>query len=220
MARSSSMTYDPTTGTWKSSSGGSSSSSSSKKSTSSSSNSGTNNPNGSSGGKLTSSNSDKNSSKGNAEKKYNTIEYNILTGTLNFIATEETIKLKAGDTVELLGIGKYLSGLYYVQDITRTIGKDGYSHSATVIKTDFGKSVKKTKKKLKSKLKKKKKRASKKDSKETQKKIYRLKAGESLWTVAKKFYGSGSKYTKIAKANDISPSQYKKLPVGYKLIIP
>ena len=37
---------------------------------------------------MTSSNSNPNSSTGSAEKKYNTIEYNILTGQLKFIATK------------------------------------------------------------------------------------------------------------------------------------
>ena len=76
---------------------------------------------------MTSSNSNPNSSTGSAEKKYNTIEYNILTGQLKFIATKETIKLTAGDTVKLNGLGKYLSGLYFVQDVTRQISKEGYS---------------------------------------------------------------------------------------------
>lgn len=147
MARSGSMTYDPTTGKWSSSGGGGSSNrrpSSGGGNKQPSSGSGNTKPSSSSGGNMTSSNSNPNSSTGSAEKKYNTIEYNILTGQLKFIATKETIKLTAGDTVKLNGLGKYLSGLYFVQDVTRQISKEGYSHSATVIKTDFGNSLKKT----------------------------------------------------------------------------
>ena len=134
MPRSSGYTYDPKTGKWtKSSNSGSSSSSSSS---SSSNNTGTGSEN------LTSSSSNKNSSTGDTEKKYNTIEINTLEGTLNFIVTKATIKLKAGDTVNIKGIGKYLSGKYYVKEVTRQISSNGYSHSAVLIRTDFGKTLK------------------------------------------------------------------------------
>ena len=133
MPRSSSYTYDPSTGEWTSNpSSGNSSNNSSNNSSSSN----------SSGNNLTSSTSDSNSSAGSVEQKYNTIEINTLEGTLNFIVTKETIKLKAGDTVKINGIGKHLSGSYYVKDITRQISSNGYSHSATLIKTDFGNSLK------------------------------------------------------------------------------
>ena len=84
------MTYDPQTGKW-TKNGGSSSSNSSNKSSKSSGNS-------KSGDNLTASSSSKNDSSGQVEKKYNYIEVNTLSGTLNFIVNEDTIKLKAGDT--------------------------------------------------------------------------------------------------------------------------
>lgn len=226
MARSGSMTYDPTTGTWKPSSGGSSggssssSSSSSNKGSSSSSSSGTKKPSGSSGGNLTSSNSNQYSSTGSAEKKYNTIEYSILEGTLKFIATKETIKLQAGDTVDIQGIGKYLSGYYYVQDVTRNISKDGYSHTATLIKTDFGDSVKSSSTSTVNKEIPKVNPPAPAPAPKPQQRIHYLKAGECLWSVAQKYYESGAQYPKIANANNISPSQYRRLPIGLKLIIP
>lgn len=220
MARSGSMTYDPTTGKWSSSGGGGSSNrrpSSGGGNKQPSSGSGNTKPSSSSGGNMTSSNSNPNSSTGSAEKKYNTIEYNILTGQLKFIATKETIKLTAGDTVKLNGLGKYLSGLYFVQDVTRQISKEGYSHSATVIKTDFGNSLKKT---STSTVDKKVPKKKKKKPKKTSQRIHYLKAGECLWSVARKYYGNGAQYPKIANANGISPSQYRRLPIGLKLIIP
>ena len=218
MARSGSMTYDPTTGKWSSSGGGGFSNrrpSSGGGNKQPSSGSGNTKPSSSSGGNMTSSNSNPNSSTGSAEKKYNTIEYNILTGQLKFIATKETIKLTAGDTVKLNGLGKYLSGLYFVQDVTRQISKEGYSHSATVIKTDFGNSLKKTSTSTVDKKVPKKKKPEK-----TSQRIHYLKAGECLWSVARKYYGNGAQYPKIANANGISPSQYRRLPIGLKLIIP
>lgn len=225
MARSGSMTYDPTTGKWSSSGGGGSSNrrpSSGGGNKQPSSGSGNTKPSSSSGGNMTSSNSNPNSSTGSAEKKYNTIEYNILTGQLKFIATKETIKLTAGDTVKLNGLGKYLSGLYFVQDVTRQISKEGYSHSATVIKTDFGNSLKKTSTSTVDKKVPKKKKGTQpaKKPKKTSQRIHYLKAGECLWSVARKYYGNGAQYPKIANANGISPSQYRRLPIGLKLIIP
>lgn len=222
MARSGSMTYDPSTGKWSSSGGSTSSSNSSSGNKQPSSGSGNTKPSSSSGGNMTSSNSDPNSSTGSAEKKYNTIEYNILTGQLKFIATPETIKLTAGDTVKLNGLGKYLSGLYYVQDVTRQISKEGYSHTATVIKTDFGNSLKKTSTSTVDKKVPEKKKETQPVKKPTQtsQRIHYLKAGECLWSVAQKYYGSGAQYPKIANANNISPSQYRRLPIGLKLIIP
>lgn len=92
---------------------------------------------------LVSSGNSKDSSVGATEKKYNTIEINTLNGSLQYIANKDTIKLKAGDTVKLEGIGTYLSGDYYVQDITRTLDSSGYTHTATLVKTNFGKSLKK-----------------------------------------------------------------------------
>lgn len=218
MARSGSMTYDPKTGTW-SSSGGSSSSSSSN----STSNTGSTTKNGSTGDNLSATNSNAQSSTGDAEKKYNTIEYNILEGQLKFIATKETIKLTAGDTVQLNGLGKYLSGKYFVQDVTRQISKDGYSHSATVIKTDFGNTLKSTSTNTVAKKVPETKKATTQPAKKettTSQRIHYLKKGECLWSVAAKYYGSGVQYPKIASANNISPSQYTRLPIGLKLIIP
>lgn len=223
MARGGSMTYDPSTGKWTSSGSGNSSSSSSNGGSNKkpSSGSGSSKPSGSSGGNMSASNSNPQSSVGSAEKKYNTIEYNILEGQLKFIATKETIRLTAGDTVRLKGIGKYLSGLYYVQDVTRQISNNGYSHSATLIKTDFGNSLKDTSTSSVDKAvpEKKKDPPAKKPTPVSQR-IHYLKAGECLWSVAAKYYGSGAQYPKIANANGISPSQYRRLPIGLKLIIP
>ena len=185
------MTYDPKTGKWTKNGGGSSSSKSNK--------SGSKSSNSKSGDNLTASSSSKNDSSGQVEKKYNYIEVNTLSGTLNFIVNEDTIKLKAGDTVKLNGLGKYLSGNYYVKDITRQISSSGYSHSATLIKTDVGSSLKTS---TKSKDKKKPvKKVTSSPSKSTAQRTYTVKKGDCLWNIAKRFYGSGAKYTVIYNAN-------------------
>ena len=84
-------------------------------------------------------------SKGSAEKEYIDIEYNTLVGEMRLTATESSIKIKVGDTIQLEGVGKYLSGLYFVSEVKRDLNKsDGYSQTITVIKTGFGNSLKKS----------------------------------------------------------------------------
>ena len=203
------MTYDPKTGKWTKNGGGSSSSNSNNKSSSSNSKSGDN---------LTASSSSKNDSSGQVEKKYNYIEVNTLSGTLNFIVNEDTIKLKAGDTVKLNGLGKYLSGNYYVKDITRQISSSGYSHSATLIKTDVGSSLKTS---TKSKDKKKPvKKVTSSPSKSTAQRTYTVKKGDCLWNIAKKFYGNGSAYTKIYDANTNKIANPSLIYPGQVFVIP
>lgn len=193
MGRSSSMTYNPATGEWTPSGGGGGSSPSAG--------SGGNSGSGTSGNSnLTASNPSKNTSAGAVEKKYNTIEINTLEGSLNFIVTEETIKLKAGDTVKLNGLGKYLSGNYYVKTVTRQISSNGYTHSATVIRTDYGKKLKTTT----STTEKTSTPPTKSEpvaSNDKPQRTYTVKKGDCLWNIAKKFYGNGAAYTKIYDAN-------------------
>ncbi|MNJ02001.1 LysM domain/BON superfamily protein [compost metagenome] len=43
---------------------------------------------------------------------------------------------------------------------------------------------------------------------------YTLKAGDTLWAIAKKYLGEGSKYTVLQKLNGISDSELKKLKAG------
>ena len=218
MARSSSYTYDPKTGKWTkktTNSGGSSSGGggNSKKTHSSTPSS--------SGSNLTSSNSNKNSSTGSTEKKYNYIEINTLSGTLNFIVTEETIKLKAGNTVKLKGLGSYLSGNYYVQDITRQISSNGYSHSATLIKTDFGKSLKtSTSTTNKKPVPKKEKKVTSTPKASSAKRTYTVKRGDCLWNIAKRFYGNGAKYTRIYDANTNKIANPNLIYPGQVFVIP
>lgn len=173
--------------------------------------------NSSSKSNLTSSSSTQSSSTGSVEKKYNTIELNTLSGTLNFIVTEETIKLKAGDTVRLEGLGKYLSGDYYVQDVTRQIGNDGYSHNATLIKTDFGNSLKLNSSSSKNDEQKKVQSSSQESS---AKRTYTVKKGDTLWAIAKKFYGNGALYTKIYDANTNQIANPNLIYVGQVFVIP
>lgn len=52
-------------------------------------------------------------------------------------------------------------------------------------------------------------------------KTYTVKSGDSLWNIAVKFYGSGSKYTKIYNANkSVIGSNPNKIKKGQVLVIP
>lgn len=79
-----------------------------------------------------------------ADKEYIEYEFNILAGELVITSTEKTIRINVNDTVKLEGLGNYLSGLYFVKSIKRSLSKDGgYTHSLNLIKNGFGNSVKK-----------------------------------------------------------------------------
>jgi nucleoid-associated protein YgaU len=53
-----------------------------------------------------------------------------------------------------------------------------------------------------------------------QPKTYTLAAGDTLWAVAQKALGDGSRWREIQKLNGLSDAQLKKLPVGMKLKLP
>ncbi len=52
----------------------------------------------------------------------------------------------------------------------------------------------------------------------SQKRYYTVVRGDTLWGIAKRFYGNGSRYPEIAKANNISNPDI--IHVGQKLLIP
>lgn len=204
-------TYNPKTGKWekKTTSSGSSNKNTNKNTTKKTTSS-------KSSVKSNSKGANKNTSKGKTTKATANQEYNLLTGTLNYIANKDTIKLCAGDTVQLNNLGPTLSGKYYVQDVTRSISSTGYTNSATLIKVDFGSSPIKAKKTTKAKTSSNTSASSSASS--SNKRTYRVKKGDTLWKIAKTYYKDGSKYMKIANANNIkNPNVIK---VGQVLVIP
>ena len=83
------------------------------------------------------------SSKKDAEKDYIDIEFNTLTGDVKLIPTANNLKIKAGTTVKLVGVGKYLSGTYFVAEVKKSItNSEGISVSAKLYKNGFGESLK------------------------------------------------------------------------------
>ena len=77
-----------------------------------------------------------------AEKELMSGEINTLTGTAELRITPDTVKLRITDTINILGLGKYLSGLYLITDISRGLSTSGMTLSLTVAKTGFGNSAK------------------------------------------------------------------------------
>jgi len=53
-----------------------------------------------------------------------------------------------------------------------------------------------------------------------QPKVHVLKSGETLWALAQKYLGSGSRWREIADLNGIKDSQVRSLPVGMQIKIP
>ena len=136
------MSYDPKTQSWvpvASSDSGevstSSSSSSSTPSTSESSSSSTKSTKAKSSTQV--------NSLAAASKTQAVLEYNTLEGEITLKASVGVLKIKQGDTITLDGVGSYLSGLYFVTNVTRTLdASSGFAETCTVIKTGFGKSLK------------------------------------------------------------------------------
>lgn len=82
-------------------------------------------------------------SKTAAEQEYINIEFNTLTGECAVVPTKANMKLKVGDTVSLKGVGKYLSGLYFISEIKKTISNSGaFALSLTLYKNGFGDNLK------------------------------------------------------------------------------
>ena len=60
----------------------------------------------------------------------------------------------------------------------------------------------------------------KKATKKSTSKKYTVKRGDTLWAIAKKYYGNGAKYTKIVNANKSKIKNPDKIQVGWVLTIP
>lgn len=65
-----------------------------------------------------------------------------------------------------------------------------------------------------------KKQVTKKSKKNTKTKTYKVKRGDTLWDISKKYYGSGTKYKKIVNANKNKIKNPNKIQVGWVLKIP
>lgn len=81
--------------------------------------------------------------KEDSKTKAKTYEYKNLEGDVEVVVSPKTLKIVAGSTVRITGIGKYLSGFYYVMGRKVSISGSGAMQvSLSVVKTKFGDSLK------------------------------------------------------------------------------
>ena len=115
-----------------------------------------------------------------AAAKVNEANRKIETMTITIRANP---KIVASHCVNIKGLGK-IDGKYYVDKIVHSVGKSGYTMKLTLHKvqkpigytTDSSDST-------------------------TGGGTYKVVSGDTLWAIAKKYYGSGAKYTTIYNAN-------------------
>lgn len=131
-------------------------------------------------------------SKTKSDKKYIESEFNnTLTGELVVSPSKNNICIGVNDTVEILGIGNYLSGKYFVSSVKRTIDKDsGYSQTITVMKNGFGDSLKKSSEDSKT---------DKSRSKKVEKSTPTLKVGDTVKIVGNAVYSNASEGVVVPK---------------------
>jgi nucleoid-associated protein YgaU len=145
-----------------------------------------------------------------ADKEVKEVEYN-LEGSVSVAFPNPHLRARKG--INLWGLGTNYSGLYRVETVVNTINcRSGYDQNVEVKRNAFiakspqpkqGSSSRDDKNKV---------------SNPGKNQEYIVKSGDNLWTIAKKFYGKGSEYPRIAKVNGITnPSSLKP---GQKLIIP
>jgi hypothetical protein len=75
-----------------------------------------------------------------SDKEFIEVEENILEGSCKI---NPNPKIHAKGTVKLTGVGKQLTGLYYVEKSTHSFSSTGYEQELTVTREGFGDSIKK-----------------------------------------------------------------------------
>ena len=118
-----------------------------------------------------------------ATAKVNAANREIETMTITIRANTNLV---ASQCVKITGLGN-ANGKYYIDKIKHSVG-NGYTMQLTLHKVQSAIGEKESSKKS----------SSKKTSGGT---TYTVKKGDNLWSIAKKFYGSGTKHTVIYKAN-------------------
>ena len=140
----------------------------------------------------------------------------ILTGSVEIVPN---LDLRVGNTVNMQGLGKYISGLYFIEEIEYSIDRSGgMTQTLSVSKNAFGESVNSKPKNTSSST-----TNTTNNTSATQEqpqqvtppkeetRTHTFKKGDTLWGLAVKYYGSGTKWTHIAKANGIDVNDDKRI---------
>ena len=153
--------------------------------------------------------------KGDGLKEINVLEGDIKLRTPDFsIVPQKSTRLE--------GIGTALNGLYYIESSTISVTKDGVEQTISVSRNGFTDTVKMNNAKAptnKSPAKTPNKTPAKKPAAKKAK-SHSVKRGDTLWDIAKKYYGKGHLWTKIYKANKSKIKNPNLIYPGQKFTIP
>lgn len=138
-------------------------------------------------------------------------KFNYFSARLKVVPSDAVMRVKPANTIQISGVGKYLGGKFYVQDITKTLDTSGFSVEMTIIKVKFPRASVKPKKKIKG----------KKSGKGVKKKTHKVKKGETLLSICNKYFKKSERkkhLNKMKKKNNIK-NEKEKLKVGRKIYI-
>lgn len=158
------------------------------------------------------------SSSSNSSKETKYFSESILEGTIKL--KEPNLNIKAKKGVTLQGLGSKLSGLYFVESVEHTFDSSGYTQQITVSRSWKGESMKNTPVSTTSTPSTPPKTDKPVVTPTVQTRTYTIKKGDTLWAIAKKYYGKGSDYTKIFNANKDKIKDPNKIYPGQVITIP
>ena len=141
-------------------------------------------------------------------------EVAVLEGDIDTL--EPYMELDARQTIRLEGVGEALTGLYYVTEVDFELSGTEFKQSLKVERNGFGDYTKaydiaiKGKKTVQS------------DAVKpvTNNKTYKVKKGDTLYSISKKYYGSSKYVDTIYKANKSKIKNKNVLKVGITLTLP
>lgn len=157
-----------------------------------------------------------NSSEKEATREFIQSELRILKGSID--VSEPVTKIKAKRNIYLKGLGKYLSGLYHVESVNYSFSSEGFTQTLDLVRNGVGEYIKSGEtlpKELSTKS-----EFSNREvvANEVNLNKHTVVKGDTLWGIATKYYGNGSKWKIIANANNIQDAN--SLKIGVELIIP